>query len=249
MSNYTVLFAGESWFFTTIETKGYDQFSIGGYQTEIGRVRGIMRDYADIKHIPAHLVLEEFPALPSELCSYDAVIVSDVGANTFLLHPDTFFHSKRTPNRFDAIEQYVNNGGTFIMMGGYMTFQGIDGKAKYHGSVIEKILPVDLLPYDDREEHPEGIEIALDLSPHPLVADFPKKWPPILGYNKLIAKSDAEVVVQYHNDPILSLRRVGKGSTVAWASDCAPHWLPVEFCEWEYNKLLWKRVLDWAVQK
>ena len=39
MEKVKVLFAGESWFFTTIETKGFDQFTIGGYQTEIERVR------------------------------------------------------------------------------------------------------------------------------------------------------------------------------------------------------------------
>jgi uncharacterized membrane protein len=208
-----------------------------------------MEDYAEITHIPAHLVLEQFPSDVSELRAYDAIMVSDVGANTFLLHPDTFFHSKRTPNRLEAIADYVYQGGVFVMMGGYMTFQGIEGKGKYHGSIIEEILPVDLLSHDDREEHPEGIEILLDENPHPMVADFPKKWLPILGYNKLIAKPDAEVVVNYQNDPILSLRRTGNGSTVAWASDCAPHWLPVEFCEWQYNKLLWQRVLAWAVKK
>ena len=249
MGKYRVLFAGESWFFTTTETKGYDQFTIGGYETEIGRVRKVMEDYAQLEHLPAHLVLEQFPTTAEELHAYDAVMVSDVGANTFLLHPDTFFRNRQTPNRFEAIAQYVREGGTFIMMGGYMTFQGIEGKGKYHGSLIEQILPVDLLPYDDREEHPEGAKIVLGDAPHPMVADFPKEWPPILGYNKLTAKPDAEVVVEYHGDPILSLRRVGKGSTVAWASDCAPHWLPVEFCEWEYNRVLWKRILDWAIQK
>ena len=41
MDKIKVLFAGESWFFTTIETKGFDQFTIGGYETEIGRVREV----------------------------------------------------------------------------------------------------------------------------------------------------------------------------------------------------------------
>lgn len=39
MEKYKVLFIGESWFFTTTETKGTDQFTVGGYQTEIERVR------------------------------------------------------------------------------------------------------------------------------------------------------------------------------------------------------------------
>ena len=87
MDKIKVLFAGESWFFTTTETKGCDQFTIGGYQTEIERIRGVMEEYAEITHFPAHLVLEDFPATKDELKAYDVVIFSDVGANTFLLHP------------------------------------------------------------------------------------------------------------------------------------------------------------------
>ncbi len=246
---FKVLFVGESWFFTTIETKGYDQFTIGGYETEIGRVKKVMEDYADITHMPAHEVLQGFPQTLDELSQYDAVMISDVGANTFLLHPDTFFRSKKTVNRLDLIADYVRQGGTLVMMGGYMTFQGIEAKGKYHGTVIEEILPVDMLACDDREEHPEGAVVRLSEQTHDMVKDFPKEWPAMLGYNKLTAKADAEVVVEFAGDPILALRRVGRGSTVAWASDCAPHWLPEEFCEWEYNKLLWKRVLEWAVQE
>ena len=39
MEKKKVLFAGESWFYMTTETKGFDQFTIGGYQTEIGILR------------------------------------------------------------------------------------------------------------------------------------------------------------------------------------------------------------------
>lgn len=249
MGKYKLLLAGESWFFSTVETKGFDQFTVGGYDTEIERVRGVMADYAEIDHLPCHLVAREFPDNAAALAKYDAVILSDVGANTLLLHPDTFFRSNTTPNKLDAIAEYVKGGGTLIMMGGYLTFTGIDAKGNYKDTIIEEILPVDLLPYDDRREHPEGISVTLSDTPHPMVADFPKKWLPMLGYNKLLPKADAEVVVSYGEDPILALRRVGNGSTVAWASDCAPHWLSPEFCEWEYNKKLWNRVLDWAAKK
>ena len=51
MEKVKVLFAGESWFFTTIETKGFDQFTIGGYQTEIERVRAFMKDEIGRAHV------------------------------------------------------------------------------------------------------------------------------------------------------------------------------------------------------
>lgn len=249
MDKLKILFAGESWFFTTIETKGFDQFTIGGYQTEIGRVKKAMEGFAEIIHVPAHMVLEEFPSTVEELKQYDAVIFSDVGANTFLLHPQTFFQSKCTPNRFQAIADYVADGGAFGMMGGYLTFQGFEAKGKYYGTKIEEILPVNLLPNDDRQEHPEGIYLTLNSNSHPLLSGMPKEWPPLLGYNKLIAKKDAQVVVSYQGNPILAVGEYGKGRTFAWASDCAPHWMPEEFCTWEYNSLLWKNVLTWAANK
>jgi len=244
-----ILFAGESWFFTTIETKGFDQFTIGGYQTEIERVRKMMDEYADITHIPAHLVLEDFPTSAADLKKYDALIISDVGANSFLLHPNTFMRSECTPNRFEAIREYVEGGGAFGMMGGYLTFQGFEGKGKYHGTTIEKILPVELLPYDDREEHPEGFVINVDSGSHPLLKGMPTQWPPLLGYNKLIPKDNADVVVSYNGDPILAIWEFGEGRTFAWASDCAPHWMSPQFCEWKYTKLMWKNVLTWASKK
>jgi len=249
MDKIKVLFAGESWFYTTVETKGFDQFTIGGYQTEIERVRSFMKDYADITHIPAHLVLTEFPSTVAELKQYDVIIVSDVGANTFLLHPDTFNKSIRTPNRLKAIADYVYQGGAFGMMGGYMTFAGIEGKAKYHGTPIEEILPVTILMNDDREEHPQGIELTVNPEGHPVLKGLPKKWLPLLGYNKIQAKPGAEVIVEYNGDPILALGTYGKGRTFAWASDCAPHWMPSEFCESECNMKLWENVLTWATNK
>lgn len=244
MRKYNVLFAGESWFFTTTETKGFDQFTIGGYETEIGRVRAYMEGYADITHIPAHLVATEFPDSAEKLKGYDAVLVSDVGANSFLLHPDTFQRSIPTPDKLKAIADYVEQGGAFGMIGGYMTFMGIEGKGRYHGTVIEEILPVTMMQTDDRREHPEGITVTA--CQDPLTEGLPSPWPYLLGYNKLTAKDGARVLAQFEGDPILTLGTYGNGRTFAWASDCAPHWMPAAFCESELNKELWRRVLTWA---
>lgn len=244
MRKYNVLFAGESWFFTTTETKGFDQFTIGGYETEIGRVRAYMEEYADITHIPAHLVATEFPDSAEKLKGYDAVLVSDVGANSFLLHPDTFQRSIPTPDKLKAIADYVEQGGAFGMIGGYMTFMGIEGKGRYHGTVIEEILPVTMMQTDDRREHPEGITVTA--CQDPLTEGLPSPWPYLLGYNKLTAKDGARVLAQFEGDPILTLGNYGNGRTFAWASDCAPHWMPATFCESELNKELWRRVLTWA---
>ena len=44
--------------------------------------------------MPAHEAQREFPQTMEALSAYDAVVLSDLGANTLLLHPDTWIHSK-----------------------------------------------------------------------------------------------------------------------------------------------------------
>lgn len=249
MEKLKVLFVGESWFFTKVETKGFDQFTTGGYETEIERVRDFMKDFAVLTHVPAHMVPFSFPNTLEELKKYDAVILSDVGANTFLLHPDTFFAGKATPHLIELIRDYVADGGAFGMMGGYMTFMGIEGKGRWKDTAVEEILPVTMLPYDDRQEHPEGIRVKVDPSSSELLEGMCEELPPLFGYNMLMAKEDAKVLISYNGDPMLALYEYGKGRTFAWASDCAPHWMPVEFCESECNALMWNNVLSWACRR
>ncbi len=247
MDKVKVLFVGESWFYTKTETKGVDHFSVSGYETEIERVRAYMGDFAEITHIPAHLVPFSFPNTVEALKEYDVVLISDVGFNTFILHPDTFNFSIPTPNLADVIRDYTAQGGAFGMLGGYMTFMGFEGKGKWKGSSVEEILPVTMMDTDDRCEHPEGIYITLDPESHPLLNGMPEKLPFLLGYNKLIAKENAEVLISFNGDPILAVGTYGKGKTFAWASDCAPHWMPAAFCESEANHTMWKNLLTWAV--
>ena len=249
MGKYKILFVGESWFFTTTETKGTDQFSIGGYQTEIGRIRKYMGEFAEITHIPAHLVSEEFPDTLEELKQYDVVVISDVGANTFLLHPDTFFQSKPTVNKLELIAEYVGCGGAFGMVGGYMTFMGIEGKAQYKHTVIEKILPVTMREQDDRRECPQGFSPEIVNEAHPAVKGLKGEWPVLLGYNFVEAKAEGQVLMTYHEAPILVTGFYKEGRTFAWMSDCAPHWMPDEFCSHDLNKRMWKQLFNWCSGK
>ena len=43
-----------------------------------------------------------------------------------------------------------------MMVGGYYTFQGINGAARYHRTPIEEILPVTMQAHDDRYEVPDA---------------------------------------------------------------------------------------------
>jgi hypothetical protein len=53
----------------------------------------------------------DFPLTLEALRQWDAIILSDIGANTLLLHPDTWLKSRRTANRLTLIHDYVAAGG------------------------------------------------------------------------------------------------------------------------------------------
>ena len=41
----------------------------------------------------------------------------------------------------------------------------------------------------------------------------------------------------------------GHGASAAFTSDCAPHWGPKEFLDWQGYDLLWKGIFDYLTQK
>ena len=83
---------------------------------------------------------------------------------------------------------------------------------------------------------------------HPVLGGTPSDWPELLGYNKLIAKPGATVVVWADEDPMLVVGEYGQGRTAAFASDLAPHWAPREFLDWPHYAGLWTAILSWTAQ-
>jgi uncharacterized membrane protein len=138
-----VLLCGESWVTHSVHIKGVDSFSTSSYVEGAGHLRAALAG-ADVTvdYLPGHLVPGQFPATAGELAGYDAVILSDIGANSILLAPQTFEQSQPAPDRLAAVEQYVRGGGGLLMIGGYLSFAGIEGKARYHGTPVEDALPV-----------------------------------------------------------------------------------------------------------
>lgn len=246
----SILFVGESCMVHTMEFKGYDCFTGTRYHESAGIMKKLFeKEGHSFTHIPCHKVASDFPTDLESLQKYDVILMSDIGSNTMLLHPDTARFCKRTVNTLKLIKEYVENGGGFGMIGGYMTFQGIEGKGKYKDTYIEEILPVNLLPYDDRYEAPEGVDLCADPDSHIILKGLPEKWPFILGYNRLIPKEGAEVLVKNGKDPIISVAHFGKGRTLAYATDCTPHWAPPAMYEWEYYGTMWDRLVLWLAGK
>jgi uncharacterized membrane protein len=187
----------------------------------------------------------QFPAAVGELLDYKAVILSDIGANSILLAPQTFEQSRPSPDRLAAVERYVHDGGGLLMIGGYLSFAGIEGKARYHGTPVEAALPVLISSVDDRAERPQGAvpePVAMD---HPVLRGVPGPWPAVLGYNRVTAREGAEVLVRCGADPLVACTRYHRGRSAVFTSDCAPHWAPPEFLDWPGYQVLWPNLIRW----
>jgi uncharacterized membrane protein len=241
-----VLLAGESWVTHSVHVKGVDSFDTSTYVEGAGRlIEALEAAQFEVDYLPAHLVPARFPATPADLGVYGAVILSDIGANSLLLAPDTFERSAAAPNRLASVEQYVRDGGGLLMIGGYLSFAGIEGKARYHHTPVEAALPVTISPHDDRAERPEGVHPAVTEPGHPVLAGVPGDWPALLGYNRLTGKSATQVLVRCDADPLLVVGSHGAGRSAAFASDCAPHWCPPPFMAWPGYNPFWGNLLNW----
>jgi uncharacterized membrane protein len=248
-----VLLVGESWVSSATHYKGFDQF--GSVTFHLGAeplVKALAGSEFELTYMPAHEAVEKFPYEMAGLDVYDVVILSDIGANSLLLPPDVWLHSRTVPNRLKLIKAWVEKGGALLMVGGYFSFQGIDGKARWRRTPVEDALPVTCLPYDDRVEIPEGTTADILKPEHPVMAGLSGDWPLLLGVNEVEVRDGAEVIARLPQDqgghPLLVLGTSGHGRTAAWTSDIGPHWLSPAFCEWEGYGKLWKNILGWLTK-
>ena len=98
MGRSRILLAGESWVTAATHIKGFDQFPTVTFHRGADALAEALADsdFA-LTYMPAHEAQTHFPSTLAGLRDYDAVILSDIGANTLLLHPYTWIESKPTP--------------------------------------------------------------------------------------------------------------------------------------------------------
>jgi uncharacterized membrane protein len=234
-----VLLAGESWHEISLYVKAQNVTASSSY-TEAGEylIAALEAAGANVSYQPCHVAYEAFPRSREALEAYDLVLLSDIGAQSLLLTPDVAA-GETDANRLRLLAEYVADGGAVGMIGGYMSFAGEHGQAGYGRTALADVLPVEIAHHDDRIERPEGVRPE-----NHGVDGLPEEWPPVLGYNRVTADDAAEVWATVGDDPLVVVGEYGDGSAVAFTTDCAEHWAPREFLEWERLPDLWAAILD-----
>ena len=243
-----VLLAGESWISYTTHIKGFDAFYTSDYNSGEKWIKASLeRGGYDFDFMPNHLVIEHFPHTVEELSKYSCIILSDVGSNTLLLPMATFVRSEQKPNRCTAIRDYVLSGGSLLMIGGYLTFSGVDAKGRWGKTDVQEVLPVKVLDIDDRCEHSEGVAPVL-VKQHKALEKISGPWPKFLGYNKTEPLPGSDIVMTINGDPFIAFAKHGKGKSAVFTSDCAPHWGPPSFVEWELHDSVWQGIVGYLTE-
>lgn len=203
----------------------------------------------EVSYLTGWDALAKFPETPEALAAYDVVILSDVDSDSLVLYPpERSARAPMGPNRLKSIREYVRQGGALLMIGGYATFTGRHNAGNYHGTPVEEALPVNCLGQDDdRMETPEGVTVDVKKADHPILRGIDWSPSPIFnGYNRLEVKQGAQVLASFKEtgDPLLVVWKFGKGRSMAFASDIAPHW-GAGFQDWKYYEQFWNQALEW----
>lgn len=205
-------------------------------------------DQVEIRHIIPANVPAEWPETDEELEAYDVVVFSDVGYNSVLFYPGLTppYEYPLGRDRCQMVANFVNAGGGFIMVGGYLSFDGFNGIARWHDTVIEQILPVTVSPYDDRVEVVDGFRFDVDDPEHPIVAglDWEQASFTMCGYNRVRSKEGSHIVATRGEDPFIVTGTSGTGRVGVFASDFAPHWAG-DFVRWPGYAQFWEQMFTW----
>ena len=229
-----VLLAGESWISQATHFKGFDSFTSVTFHTGADEfIAAAASEGIDVEQMYAHDVPQKFPRTVAELSEYDVVILSDIGANSFVLPPETWLEGQSASNPLVSLAEWTRAGGGLMMAGGYLSFQGFQARANFARSPIADVLPVTMLDCDDRAETPQGANADVVMPEHPIAGSWTGQAPDLLGYNVVTARPEAEVVATVAGDVLIATMEPGEGRSLVWTTDIGPHWCPTAFLSWD----------------
>lgn len=223
-----ILLAGETFAIMQSVAQGYDVARTSNFVNGATQFLTCVRTHGyAVEQLASERCETEFPLTRDALAAYSVVVLSDIGALTLLFTPESRTGNPSV-NRLVLLRDYVEAGGSLMMAGGYTSFQGMHGTARYHGTPLEECLPVMCLPHSDGLEAPEGL-VPLIKTAHPIVAGLPQTLPPILGLNRVAPRAGAEIIIEApyrgKTHPLLVAWTFGKGRSLAWTTDIGPHWM------------------------
>ncbi len=179
----------------------------------------------------------KFPKNKNRLNNFQVIILSDVGRDQI------------GNVALKNLKNYVFEGGGLLMIGGFKSFAGHSMRGNYHNSAIEEILPVTCSPEPDDIAAYRGFHPKPKNREHTVMRDMPwEDFPVLVGYNRVILKSDATLLLAHGKDPILAVREFENGRTATFTSDCAPHWCG-GLVDWPLYDKFWAKIIDWLAKE
>jgi uncharacterized membrane protein len=235
------------------EVKGAEVFNYGRWLKEALEFTGEHR----VESVPAWDFYRLAPGQYERvLAEYDIVVFSDVEAKNFQLAPDFFDRARMGkepltfPDRIRLTNEAVQRGLRVMFLGGWLSFNGEIGKGGWGRTGLREILPVECLDYDDLRESTEGFTAQAAQSGHPVLQGLDlATLPPILGYNIVRERAGCPVVARWSptGDPMVAVGQFGKGKTLAYMSDPAPHW-GCNFVYWDGYAQFWLNACRWLLE-
>lgn len=242
-----VLLVGETWTTVTTVVNGVNE--LPGRATAHDSASLLAERLGEtgfsVDRLPGERVNVDFPDASVLRERYDVVVIGDVGSDSFLLHPGMYADGEPQTDRLEGVCDFVRAGGGVLMVGGYLSFSGYRGIARYGRTALGRALPVHIPDHDDRIERPAGVVPAITQPSHPVLRGIEGPWPPFLGYNGVTAREGADVLATVGTDPLLVVGSLGRGRSAAFTSDCAPHWATREFLAWEHYGRLFANLVRW----
>jgi uncharacterized membrane protein len=180
---------------------------------------------------------------------YDVIIFGDVTAAQV---------RAVDPNALASIEQLVQKGAGFMMLGGYSSF----GNSDWKGTEIEKLLPVDL-SVRGQEEQPvrmtpteaglrrfgyilriaDGQDVAKAWAKLPKLDGITTLKASGSGIDTVLATADGDP-----NRPVLVTQNYGQGRTLAFAGDTTHRWVRDE-AGLQAHSRFWRQTVIWLARQ
>lgn len=223
----------------------------------------ILRTQRDLasQYSDRELSLIQFPyerLFADDLWSFDAVIFQNFDYQPYFQFASTTL--------LENLKRYVEEGGSLVMIGGDKSFS----LGRYGGTPLGEVLPVEIgLEEEQPDVAPFLPQLTAEGNRHPITrlvaeADENTQWWSRLhtldGTNVILrAKPDAAVLLSHPTRldadgkplPILSVREVGEGRTMALTVDSSWRWSLSEAAFGRGNQVylrFWKNALRWLMR-